>query len=117
MKKLLLSALFTSALLLSAIEPGVVTEITYPCKYDNSKQPALVMTTDAPGARPLFVVLHTWSSNYAQNKHYGKRLKKHGVYFIAPDFRGPNTTGNKLAMGSDAAISDIVDAVEYMKKN
>lgn len=117
MKKSAFLSLLFSSLLLAAIEPGVVTEITYPCKYDNSRQPALLMTTDAPGARPLFVVLHTWSSNYAQNKHYGKRLKKHGVYFIAPNFRGPNTSGDKLAMGSDAAISDIIDAVEYMKKN
>lgn len=117
MKKLFFSLLFFCSLLLSAIEPGTVAKITYPCKYDNSMQPALIMVSPDQGPRPLFVVLHTWSSDYNQCKGYGKRLLKHGASFIAPNFRGPNTSGDKLAMGSDAAISDIIDAVEYMKKN
>ena len=86
----------------------VAKEITYLCSYDNSQQPAL----------PLFVTLHTWSSEYKQcNGAYAQRLVAHDVHMIAPNFRGKNTAGNPLSMGSDAAISDIIDAVKYMQKN
>ena len=93
-------------------------EITYLCSYDNSQQPALILVAKSKEPRPLFVTLHTWSSNYKQcNGAYAKRLVAHDVHMIAPDFRGKNTVGNPLSMGNDAAISDIIDAVKYMQKN
>ena len=93
-------------------------EITYLCSYDNSEQPALVMVAKSKEPRPLFVTLHTWSSDYRQcNGAYARRLIGHDVHMIAPNFRGKNTVGNNLSMGSDAAISDIIDAVKYMQKN
>ena len=64
-------------------------EITYPCSFDNSMQPALrrvAKTTDAP--RPLFVVLHTWSANFRQCNGYARVLSAHDVHMIAPNFRG-----------------------------
>ena len=92
-------------------------EITYLCSFDNTQQPALILEAKSKEPRPLFVTLHTWSANYKQCQGYARHLVKHDVYMIAPNFRGKNTVGNKLSMGSDAAISDILDAVKYMQKN
>ncbi|MBE6392196.1 MAG: hypothetical protein E7042_08405 [Lentisphaerae bacterium] len=93
-------------------------EITYLCSYDNTQQPALVLEAKSKEPRPLFVTLHTWSANYKQcRSSYAGHLVKHDVYMIAPNFRGNNTSGNRLSMGSDAAVSDIIDAVKYMQKN
>ena len=93
-------------------------EITYLCSFDNTQQPALILEAKSKEPRPLFVTLHTWSSNYKQcRSSYAGHLAKHDVYMIAPDFRGKNTVGNELSMGSDAAVSDILDAVKYMQKN
>ena len=93
-------------------------EITYLCSFDNTQQPALILEAKSKDARPLFVTLHTWSSNYKQCRgSYAGHIVKHDAYMIAPNFRGQNTVGNKLSMGSDAAISDILDAVKYMQKN
>jgi len=93
-------------------------EITYLCSFDNTQQPALILEAKSKEPRPLFVTLHTWSANYRQcRSSYAGHLVKHDVYMIAPNFRGKNTVGNKLSMGSDAAISDILDAVKYMQKN
>ena len=92
-------------------------EITYLCSFDNSQQPALILEAKSKEPRPLFVTLHTWSSIYKQCRSYAGHLVKHDVYMIAPNFRGNNRSGNRLSMGSDAAISDILDAVKYMQKN
>ena len=134
MKKLYsIIALFLSVLMLSAATAPaapkakakakakrrkVSRSIKYLCSYDKSMQPALLMvakTTDKP--RPLFVVLHTWSGGCGQGEDYAKRLQKHDVHMISPHFRGPNTVGNKLAMGSEAAVTDVIDALKYMLKN
>ncbi len=95
----------------------VAKEITYLCSFDNTQQPALLLAAKSKEPRPLFVTLHTWSSDYRQCQSYAQRLQKLDVYMIAPNFRGKNTVGNKLSMGSDAAVSDILDAVKYMQKN
>ena len=93
-------------------------EITYLCSYDNSQQPALILEAKSKEPRPLFVTLHTWSAEYKQCRtSYAGHLVKHDVHMIAPNFRGRNTVGNKLSMGSDAAVSDILDAVKYMQQN
>ena len=128
MKKLMFfvlafAAIFTASAAGKAVkakktEAVPVKEITYLCSFDNTQQPALVLEAKSKEPRPLFVTLHTWSSVYKQcRSSYAGRLVKFDVYMIAPDFRGKNTVGNKLSMGSDAAISDILDAVKYMQKN
>ena len=64
-------------------------------------------------AVPLVVGLHTWSMDYTQKAHYAQALRyaqKNGWAMVGPNFRGPNRT--PLACGSDAAVQDIVDAVE-----
>lgn len=64
---------------------------------------------------PLLVSLHIWSKNYKMpNPIPPKWCAAHNWAYIAPDFRGPNKTPQ--ALGSDFAVQDIVDAVEWAKK-
>lgn len=65
---------------------------------------------------PLVVGLHTWSADYTWINHYAtvlKYAKGHGWAMVGPNFRGPNST--PAGCGSDLAVQDIVDAVEYAK--
>ena len=96
------------------IPAGIV--IDYKSSYDNKLQKAMVHYSKSQEPRPLVVALHTWSSTYLQTAGYFALAKKYDVHLIAPNFRGPNTVGNPLSMGSDAAVADIVSAVEWMKK-
>ena len=67
---------------------------------------------------PLIVGLHTWSADYSFTSHYStvlKYAKAHGWAMVGPNFRGPNST--PPACGSDLAVQDIVDAVEYAKSH
>ncbi len=86
----------------------------YPCKIDQSMQPAIVYRPDAGEARPLAVCLHTWS--YGCDELYEDYLglcREYGWNMIFPEFRGPNWT--PLACGSDHVVSDLEDAVRHMK--
>ena len=103
--------------------PGEVETIYTISRIDSTKQPALYYNPDhfvdekPEQARPLLVALHTWSGTYRQrwSLDYWKLAKKHGMVFIHPHFRGannkPEATGSKLAM------SDILDAVSYARRN
>ncbi|MDD5676812.1 MAG: prolyl oligopeptidase family serine peptidase [Kiritimatiellae bacterium] len=95
-----------------------VHTVTIVSSMDRSEQKALFYLP--PGSAhdqkgepiPLLVQLHTWSGNYTQCDAY-PRDKKWGM--IAPDFRGPNNRPEACA--SLLAIQDVLDAVEYAKKN
>lgn len=72
----------------------------------------------AETAVPLIVGLHTWSYDYKSVKSYSAALneaKRRDWAFVGPNFRGPNST--PAGCGSDLAVQDIEDAVEYAKKN
>ena len=89
-------------------------KIDYRCSFDNSKQRAVCFVAGGNEPRPLLVALHTWSYTYEQDcSNYAKYCLANNWNFIFPDFRGPNWT--PLACGSDAVVSDIADAVAYMK--
>jgi len=67
-------------------------------------------------AVPLIVGLHTWSADYTYKGHYATALnhaKRQDWAMVGPNFRGPNKT--PPACGADAAVQDIVDAVNYAK--
>ena len=67
---------------------------------------------------PLIVGLHTWSADYTYKSHYASSLnyaKQHGWAMVGPNFRGANRT--PPACGADAAVQDIVDAVNYAKEH
>ena len=93
-----------------------IQEVSYPCSFDQSEQKALVYFAQGTEPRPLVVALHTWSFTYANAKNYVAHARRHNCHLIAPNFRGSNNKGNPLSMGSDAAVADIVSAVEWMKK-
>lgn len=98
--------------------PAGVQEITYLASIDNSQQPALIHITEREEKRPLLVALHTWSGNYRQaggQTAFAKWSIKNNWHMIHPNFRGPNN--NPDGCGSDKAVQDILDAVDYMKKN
>lgn len=96
--------------------PVIASEVEFISSYDKKPQKALAYFAKAKGARPLVVALHTWSNTFQNSASYCRFAQKADVHLIGPDFRGKNTVGNPLSMGSDAAVADIVSAVEWMKK-
>lgn len=99
--------------------PKDIKKIKYHCKVDSSLQPALTyVPQNASDKRPLLVGLHTWGFGYEQGGGetvYARWCIQNDWLFIHPDFRGSNTKPE--AMGSKYVVSDILDAVEYMKEN
>ena len=87
---------------------------------DGTMQPCWYWVPEAASktAVPLIVGLHTWSADYNQIGHYRtvqREAKRRGWAFVGPNFRGPNST--PAGCGSDLAVQDIEDAVEYVKRS
>ena len=85
---------------------------------DGTDQPCYFWAPEkaATEAVPLIVGLHTWSGDYRQLAHYRGVLayaKSVSWAFVGPNFRGSNSTPE--GCGSDLAVQDIVDAVNYAK--
>jgi len=99
--------------------PGVkgrkVSTIKYPCSADKSRQQALWHAPETDEPLPLLVGLHSWSTDYRNVGQYGKWCIDHNWVFIGPQFRGANNKPE--ACGSDLAVQDIIDAVEYAKEH
>lgn len=91
--------------------PGFVFDISIKSSIDGSKQKAKICHGE-PG-KPLMVVLHEWSADYTSEKniYFAEWCKSNGWSFVAPNYRGPNTTPD--ACGSEKAIQDIVDSIEF----
>ena len=115
---LLLSLLTTTSCAQQDGYPRPVVETTYPCSHDNSEQKTLIYKPTGLNVDervPLLVTLHTWSGDYQQTAHVEVAewcIKKKWI-FLHPNFRGPNWHPD--ACGSDAAVSDIRDAVKWAK--
>ena len=95
--------------------PKQAVEVTIPVS-DGGKQMAVWFTPAADAPKPLLVGLHTWSSSYASaggDAIYAQWCVSQGWAFIHPDFRGPNNSPD--AMGSERAMTDILEAVEWAK--
>lgn len=74
------------------------------------------MPAKSDTSRPLVVALHTWSGDCTiMDPAYPKLAELYDFHFIYPEFRGPNWT--PLACGSDAVVSDIVDAAKFVMEN
>ena len=84
---------------------------------DSTVQPALFYDSGTDHKKPLLVVLHSWSDNYRQKYSipYGVWSVANDWVFIHPDYRG--VFNNPKATGSELAVRDILDAVEYAEKN
>ena len=86
--------------------------------FDGTMQPCWFWAPEKAKTEPvpLVVGLHTWSADYQQRSHYATAMtyaRKHGWAMVGPNFRGPNSTPS--ACGGEAAVQDIVDAVNYAK--
>jgi len=86
--------------------------------FDGTMQPCWFWTPEKAKSEavPLIVGLHTWSYGYTSKGNYASALqyaREHGWAMVGPHFRGPNQT--PPACGGDAAVQDIVDAVNYAK--
>jgi dipeptidyl aminopeptidase/acylaminoacyl peptidase len=84
---------------------------------DGSLQPALYYDSGSDKKKPLLVALHSWSDNYTQRVSvpYGVWCVSNDWVLIHPDYRGVFNRSD--ATGSDLAVQDIVDAVNYARKN
>lgn len=84
---------------------------------DGKAEPALFYNSGSAQKKPLLVVLHSWSDEYLQQASIPFCIwaKKYDWVFIQPNYRGIFQTPE--AMGSDLAVQDIVDAVNYAKEN
>lgn len=89
------------------------TIVTIDSSFDG--MPQHIKYYEAGGSsRPLLVALHTWSFDYTQDSvssEYFKRCRERDWHCIFPDFRGANNKPS--ACGSEAAVRDILDAVEW----
>ena len=94
-------------------------EIYVKSSLDGSDQPSMFYKAEGE-CRPLLVGLHTWS--YDRRNQMDNLLplaKKHGFDLLLPEFRGPNLVGNpnrEKACGSEYAVADVVDAIEYVTR-
>lgn len=92
-----------------------IKEILYPCKIDRSMQGAQFFRAEGSAPRPLVVCLHTWSYDHHQETYQrlAELAQMKNWHMIFPKFRGPNW--NPEACGSELVVSDLEDAVAYMK--
>ncbi len=92
---------------------AMLEEVLYPCKFDNSRQPAMIQAADEAGPRPLLVALHTWGGDHTQVARllFPGLCAERKWHLIFPAFRGPNW--HREACGSDMVVSDIEDALAY----
>lgn len=92
-------------------------EVKVKSSLDGEMRPTWFWAPPKPqGKIPLLVALHSWSFDYRGPEPRGnffRECRARGWAFLAPDFRGPNRT--PAACGSDLAVQDIVDAVEWVK--
>jgi len=94
-----------------------VKRITIKSSADGKPQPALYYNSGNDRKKPLLVALHSWSDNYNQRISipYALWAVVNDWVFIHPDYRG--IFNNPDATGSELVVQDIVDAVQYARKN
>lgn len=93
-----------------------IETIEIPSSYDGAMQHMRVLRAQGR-QRPLLVALHTWSYDYTMESQveYFRRCAGRDWNCVYPDYRGPSN--NPMAGGSEAALRDILDAVEWAGDN
>ena len=96
-------------------------QINVASTIDRSEEPSLFFEAEGSEKRPLLVGLHTWSyDRFNQVEKMLPYAKKHNFHLLLPEFRGSNTKSNPRcteACGSDVAVRDIFDAIDYVKEH
>ena len=91
-----------------------LTHVTVDSTLDDEKQHVLFWAPKAARKTPtpLFVFLHSWSSDYQQdNSKWQKEAVERGWIYLHPDFRGANVSPK--ACGSKFARQDVLDAMDW----
>jgi dipeptidyl aminopeptidase/acylaminoacyl peptidase len=100
------------------IDPSL--DISIVSSKDGSKQPVIFYVPPGAAANgsgprvPLVVFLHSWSTDYKTVGPALQEARRRGWIFAGPNFRGANETPEACA--SDLAVQDILDSVEYAKR-
>lgn len=94
-----------------------IQEIEIPRAGGEESQPALFYDSGSSEKRPLLVALHSWTADYRKQFSipYGAWAKQNDWVMIHPDYRG-NFDRPEATM-SEGAVQDILDALEWAKKN
>ena len=114
---LLLIAILAVGSRVRADELPAITEASTISPLDGETQPLLHWAPEeaATQATPLFVFLHSWSSDYKQdNSKWFVECVRHRWIWLHPDFRGINQTPK--ACGSKFARQDVLDAVKFARE-
>lgn len=85
---------------------------------DATEQPFYWYDPGLKGKVPLVVALHSWSASCdwkTPATTVADYCKAHGWAMVYPNFRGPNARPE--ACGSDLAVQDVLDAVNWAKRN
>jgi pimeloyl-ACP methyl ester carboxylesterase len=100
------------------IDPAL--DISIVSSKDGSPQPVIFYVPPGAAAAasgpkvPLVVFLHSWSTDYKTVGLALEETRRRGWIFAGPNFRGPNETPQACA--SDLAVQDILDSVDYARK-
>lgn len=94
-----------------------VKTVSIKSTLDNTEQKALFYNSGSKRKKPLLLALHSWSEDYTQHFSipYGIFAIKNDWVLIHPDYRGAFT--NPMSTLSEYAVADILDALEYARKN
>lgn len=121
-----LASLLTTIILICQIsitlaqDNSSVRDVKIVSTADRTAQPAKIFVpkTNPTEPIPLLVVLHSWSADYTQKNPFLPCLaacQQRKWAMVHPDFRGPNV--RPQACGSDLAVQDVLDAVDFMKQH
>ncbi|MCA9113056.1 MAG: prolyl oligopeptidase family serine peptidase, partial [Planctomycetaceae bacterium] len=97
-----------------AADPPSLSETRIVSTIDGIEQPVRYWAPDTATeeSTPVLVSLHTWSSDYTQDRSewYHEAFKRGWIY-LQPNFRGAND--HPEACGSPLARQDILDALDW----
>ena len=101
---------------LANVQSQQAEEISYLSAADDTMQPARFYDPGSESPAPMVVALHSWSGDYTQQTHLEieEWCVENGWAFMHPNFRGRNRRPE--ATGSELAVEDIVNAVDYAKR-
>ncbi len=95
-----------------------IEDVEIPSSAGASPQKALYFDSGSEQAKPLLVVLHSWSTGYLQNIDIpiAEFAKANDWVFMHPNFRGAND-GDPQTTASQLVLSDMQDALRYAREN
>ncbi|MFG0335013.1 MAG: alpha/beta hydrolase family protein [Maioricimonas sp. JB049] len=114
----LLAGLMASATALA--DAGAVPDLavrTIVSTIDGAGQPVRVWAPESAKTQPapLLLSLHTWSSDYRQDRSpWVREAVQRGWIYVQPNFRGRND--NPAACGSELARQDVLDALDWARR-